>query len=120
MVVTNYTRNQMSLFLGGSATNYVDYFVIGSGSGTASATDTALVYPVDRQLVTAVTYPSSQKVKWQGDWDSVNLSGIQLQQFGMITSGAGLTGSMWSRSSFPGVQFDGTNELRIVENWEVY
>ena len=120
MVVTNYTRNQMSLLLGGSASNYVEYFIIGSGSGTASASDTALEYAVDRQAVTAVTYPATQVASWQGDWNSVEMSGIQLQQFGMITSGAGVTGSVWSKTSLPPLTFDGTNELRVEESWEVY
>ena len=93
---------------------------IGSGSGTALAVDTSLAYPVDGQAFTATTYPSSQKIKQQGDWNSVEMSGIQLQQFGMITSGAGVTGSVWSKTSLPPLTFDGTNELRVEENWEVY
>jgi len=120
MVITNYARNQISLFCGGSNTNYPDYFIIGSGSGTAFASDTSLEYAVDRQAVTSVSYPASQKVKWQGDWNSVEMSGIQLKQFGVITSGAGVTGSIWSKTSLPALTFDGTNELRIEEQWEVY
>ena len=120
MVVTNYARNQISLFVGGSATNFVDYFIIGSGSGTASASDTALAAASDRQAVTSVSYPLNQKVKLQGDWNSVEMSGIQLRQFGVITSGTGITGSVWSKTSLPALTFDGTNELRIEETWEVY
>ena len=120
MVVTNYARNQISLFVGGSATNFVDYFIIGSGSGTASASDTALAAASDRQTVTSVSYPLNQKVKLQGDWNSVEMSGIQLQQFGVITSGTGVIGSVWSKTSLPALTFDGTNELRIEETWEVY
>ncbi len=120
MVVTNYMRNQLSLFVGGSATNFVDYFIIGSGSGTSSSSDTALAAASDRQLVTSVTYPATQKVKWQGDWNSIEMSGIQLQQWGMITSGAGVTGSVWSKTSLPKLTFNGANELRIEETWEVY
>ena len=120
MVITDYNRNQISLFLGGSATNYPEYFIIGSGSGTANVTDTSLVYAVDRQKVTIATYPENQKVKYQGDWNSAQMSGIELQQFGILPSGEGLTGSIWSISSLAGLTFDGTNALRIEETWEVY
>ena len=119
-MITNYARNQMSLLLGGSATNFPEYFIIGSGSGTSSTSDTSLVYAVDRQEVTSVAYPNTQKVKWQGDWNSVEMSGIQLRQFGIITSGAGVTGSVWSTVSLPALTFDGTVELRTEESWEVY
>jgi hypothetical protein len=120
MVITNYSKNQIGLILGGSATNIPEYFLIGSGSGTASITDTTLVYPVDRQEITTTTYPESQKVAYQGDWNAIQMSGIQLRQFGLLTSGAGLTGSMWSKESLAALTFDGTNALRITETWEVY
>ena len=105
--------------MGGSTTTYPEYFAIGSGSGTAAATDTGLLYPVDGQAFTSTSYPTLQKVTQQGDWNSVTMSGIQLQEFGIKVE-AGTTGSVWSRTSLPPLQFDGTNELRIEETWEVY
>jgi len=39
----------------------------------------------------------------------------------MCLSGTGTTGSMWSRTTIPSLlTFDGTIELRIKENWEVF
>jgi len=119
MVITNHARNKLVLLIGGSSTNYPQYFAIGSGSGTASATDTALAYAVDGQAFTTTSYPALQKVTQQGDWNSVEMSGIQLQQFGIKVE-AGTTGSVWSKTSLPPLTFDGTNELRIEETWEVY
>jgi len=118
-MITNHARNQISLFVGGSTTSFPQFFVIGSGSGTASASDTALAAPVDGQAFTATSFPALQKVTQQGDWNSVEMSGIQLQQFGIKVE-SGTTGSLWSKTSLPLLNFDGTNELRIEETWEVY
>ena len=120
MVVTDYAKNKVNLFLGGSQTDFPQYYIIGSGSGIAIGGDTELVHPVDRQSFTETTFPTSQKVTDQGDWNSVEISGIQLRQFGKTGSGVGLTGSMWSIVSLPALTFDGTNELRIEETWEVF
>ena len=119
MVITNHGRHKTALLIGGSTAAIPAYFVIGSGSGTAVATDTSLVYPVDGQVFTETTYPALQKINQQGDWNSVEMSGIQLRQFGIKVE-AGTTGSLWSKSSLPALTFDGTNELRIEEVWEVY
>jgi len=120
MSILNYTKNVLTLTLGGSTSMYPSYMMIGSGSGTYAATQTSLIAPRDRQLVTATSYPTSTSVKWQGDWTSVEISGTQLREFGMTGSASALTGSMWSRSTFPAITFDGTNELRIEEVWEVF
>ncbi len=122
MVVVNVTKQNMALVLAGSLTtnNYPNYFMIGSGSGTALVTQTALIAPKDRQTITFANGSTMYKVKWQGDWNSVEMSGTSLTEFGMCISGATTTGSMWSRTSLPAVSFDGTNELRLEENWEVY
>ena len=120
MVVTNYAKAKLGLFLGGSSTDFPQHFMIGSGSGTANATDTTLVFAVDRQALTQTTFPATQKAAYQGDWNSVEMSGIQLQQFGVTESGTGTTGSMWSIVSLPPLTFDGTNELRIEEVFEVF
>lgn len=119
MVVNNYAKNQISLFIGGSNTEYIDTFVIGTGSGVATVSQNELISVSDAQSITSVNYPSAAKVKWQADWNSVEMSGIQLKEFG-TKSGTGLTGSIWSRTSIPSLNFDGTNELRIEETWEVF
>ncbi len=119
MTVMNYSRNQISLFLGGSNADYPNYFIIGSGSGATSPTDPSLVAPIDTQLFTDTTFPTQQKVKWQGDWNSVEMSGTLLKEFG-VKVGSQLTGSVWSRTGIPTLTFDGTNELRIESTWEIY
>ncbi len=119
MVITNYGKNEVSLILGGSSTIIPEYFIIGSGSGISVITQTELIASVDRQLFTNTTV-SPQNVLWQGDWNSIEMSGIQLTEFAVIASGTGLTGSIWSRASLPTLTFNGTRELRIEESWEVF
>ena len=119
-MIVNYAKNQVALFVGGSNTNYPTYFILGSGSGTVLTSNTELIKPWDRQLVTETSFPTAQKIKWQGDWASVEMSGLDLREFGVIPSGTALTGSIWSRTGFPAITFDGTNELRIEEIWEVF
>lgn len=118
MVVTNWAKERIGLFIGGSTTDSPAYFAIGSGSGAAYITATGLIHTVDGQAFTSTTN-TSQKVKWIGDWNSVEMSGIKLRQFGVKVE-AGLAGSIWSITSLPALTFDGTNELRIEETWEVY
>ena len=120
MVVTNYARERVALFIGNSGPSPPTFFIIGSGSGTSSITQTELIAPTDKQAVTATTYPAVQKVTRQGDWNSVEISGLDLKEFGIVGSEAGLAGSVWSRTSIPSVAFDGTNELRIETTWEVF
>lgn len=120
MVVTDYAKNKINLLVGGSHAIVPEYFMIGDGSGAAFAGSTTLENAVDRQEFTQTTFPSSQKTTWQGNWNSVEMSGIQLQQFGVIESGTGLTGSQWGITSLPLLDFIGTRELLIEETWEVF
>ena len=120
MAVLDYTKQIVALVLGGSTSLVPSYMLIGSGSGTTSLSMTTLLNPEDKQLVTSTTYPSIRKVTWQGDWNSVEMSGLSLREFGMCASGAGLIGSIFSRTTTPNIVFDGTAELQIQETWEVF
>lgn len=120
MGILNYAKNAVTLGLGGSISLYPSYMMIGSGSGTFSASQSSLIAPRDRQGITSTTYPTSTSLTWQGDWSSVEISGTQLREFGMTGSGTGTNGSMWSRTTCQAITFDGTNELRIEETWEVF
>lgn len=119
MVVTNWAKQNIAYVIGNSGLSVPTFFIIGSGSGAAAITDTTLIYPTDTQSVTQTDLTEPYIVTWQGDWNSVEISGLSLKEFGMKV-GSPLTGSVWSRTSMPSISFDGTNELRIEENWEVY
>lgn len=116
-IITANAKNKIIQFLGGSSFIYPNYFIIGTGSATITSGDTTLNTAFDRQLVTSTTYTSSSGISWQGDWNSAEVSGATLTEWGMIPSGTGLTGSIWSHHIIAGVIFDGTNELRLIENW---
>jgi hypothetical protein len=120
-MILDWTKRNIALFLIGSNNNYPQYFAIGSGSGTVVSTQTTLISPFDRQSVTSTNGSTSYKIEWIGDWNAVELSGNSLREWGMCLSGTGTTGSMWSRTTIPSLlTFDGTIELRIKENWEVF
>lgn len=120
-MINNYTKQQITLMIGGSqVVSGATYMILGTGSSTVTANDTTLYAGSLRTLVTSKTYPSSQKLTFQGDWNSVQLSGLQLREFGVTGSATGITGSIWSRTVLPALTFDGTNELQIQETWEVF
>lgn len=120
-MILNWGKQRSIMLVGGSTTTIPSYFMLGSGSGTVIATQTALIHAIDRQAVTSTDNTTAYKVKWTGDWSSVEMSGTQpIREFGITISGPTTTGSMWSRVGFPAITFDGTNELRVEETWEMY
>jgi len=124
-MILDFTKNSLVLMLGGSKVNnnkenYPTYFMIGTGSTPVTPSQTELAEPSDRQAFTTMSYPNSQKIKWQGDWNSSEVSGLAIKEFGMTGSASTTTGSMWSRIVIPTINFDGTSELRVTETWEVF
>jgi hypothetical protein len=109
----------MTLLLGGSATEYPSAVALGIGSSTVIATQTTLLTITGCQTFTSTEYPTAQTIKWTVDFNSVWMSGIMLNEFG-LKSGAGLTGSMFTRSVLPELEFDGTNEARIEITHQIY
>ena len=120
-MLLDYTKNRAALWLSGSNATIPAFLSIGSGSGTALATQTELLHITDTQAQTSVTNPTTSKVKWIGDWNSVELSGTALGFFTLREFGVSLSnGSVWSRIGMPSaLNFDGTSELRIEETWEI-
>lgn len=120
MVVTNFGASRVAMLLGGSAVDLPTYFMIGSGSGTALVTETVLIAPLDRQIYTSgADLSTTQKVTYSSYWNALEMSGINLSEFGITYSGTGTTGSMWSITRFPSRSFTGNSELQIQETWEV-
>lgn len=120
MTVLNYEKSRMALMLGGSTVISPSYFMIGNGSSTVSPSNTTLQTATDRQEVTSTDVSETYKVKWTGDWNSLELSGTSVSEFGICGSATGTTGSMWSRIVIPSINFDGTNEMRVEETHEVF
>jgi hypothetical protein len=118
-MINNFAKNFISLSIGGSAIGSIGQILLGIGSSTVLATDTQLLTGSVRGTVTSTNY-TNRLVTFQYDFNSVTMSGLNLQELGIIPSGGGLTGSLWSRDVLPAIQFDGTNELQILFNAEVF
>ena len=74
----------------------------------------------DRNAITgSPDFSVNQQVLFTGDWNSVEISGLILREFGLFTTGTALNGSLWAREAFPAITFNGTNELRVENNIEV-
>ena len=122
MPFTDTGRNLLAFRFGSGLNSlYPQYLGIGSGSGTASVSDTTLLSEVNRvSFTTSPTFTTAKKVGFQADLNSFQMSGIHLTEFGLthIGSNTGLTGSYWQREGFGSIVFDGTNELQITTEIE--
>ena len=120
MPFTNEGANFVSLMLGSKLQFDIGAIEVGTGSGTASVTDKTLVAGSLRNILTgSPNFTNIRKVQFQADFNSVEMSGMALTEFGLFTSGPVLIGSTMQRESFGSVIFDGTNELQILSTLEV-
>lgn len=121
MVLTNYAKQAVAWGIGSDITNnYIQYCAIGSGSGAVLATDTTMVAETQRNTLTgSPNFTEVRKVGFQADFNSVEMSGTTLFEFGFLASGPALGGSIWQREGFGSIVFDGTSELQIVSTMEV-
>ncbi|MCH7534134.1 MAG: hypothetical protein IH948_00010 [Bacteroidetes bacterium] len=121
MVFLDYGRQALAWALGSDITNnHIQMFAIGSGSGTALTADVILIGEKDRTLITgSPNFDTARKVEFQGDFNSVQMSGITLFEFGLVASGVSDVGSLWQREGFGSIVFDGTLELQLISNLEV-
>jgi hypothetical protein len=118
---TNYGKQAVTWSLGSNlSNNYISYFNVGSGSGTALVSNTTLINEWKRfGLTGSPDFTTNRKVTFTGDLNSVQASGLILSEFGLISSGTALTGSNWTRETLGSITFDGTNELRVEYSLEV-
>jgi len=95
--------------------NYIQYYGIGIGSATSLITD--VILSNETGLKTAITgspdFTFARKVTFIGNFNSVQMSGVQLAEYGLFASGTAGVGSIWFRESFSHLTFDGTNELEL-------
>lgn len=99
---------------------FVQAIAIGSGSGTAATTDQVLLAERVRSLITgSPDFSTSQSVEFQGDFNTLQMSGTVFQEFGLFTNSGLSVGSLWQRESVAPITFDGTNELQITSAIQV-
>lgn len=122
MPFTSAGAQQVAWALGSNLTNnYIQYFAIGIGSGTAGLGNVTLVTETGTRVVItgSPNFATARKVTFLGDFNSTTMSGVLLTEFGLFASGASRVGSVWAREGFPSITFDGTNELQLSYALEV-
>ncbi len=123
MPFTDVGRKLNTFSLGSDVNLFIAHIGIGSGSGTAVVGDTTLLHDVNRTPITgSPNFQTTQKVSFQADFNGTQMSGIHLTEFGLFNTGsnADVSGSVWLREAFGSVVFDGTLELQILTDIEVF
>ncbi len=87
------------------------HMAIGTGSSVEAIGDTALLTESDRNAFTALDRSTSQEVMWTADFSSTEISGTNLQEFGIFNAGAG--GNLFHRTVIGSITFSGDRELQI-------
>lgn len=121
MVFTNAGKQFVTYLLGSQLPNaFISAIATGSGSGTSLVTDNTLIGEFLRNSITgSPDFTENQKVSFQGDFNSVSMSGTTLSEIGLFASPTISTGSLFLRESFGSVAFDGTLELQVSATLEV-
>ncbi|MHA1868741.1 MAG: hypothetical protein ACTSXD_11915 [Candidatus Heimdallarchaeaceae archaeon] len=121
MVFTNIGKSGVAICVGSYASNRPQYLAIGSGSGAVAVTNVTLVAESGtRKAPTSVDLSTPKEITYTVDYNSLEMSGTVLTEFGMFTESAANTGSCWNREGFPAVTFDGTNELQVQLTYQFY
>lgn len=120
MVFVNTGKSGAALLAFTGSGTVPQWLGIGSGSGTASVTDTALLSELKRHIYDSRDAGTPRKVNWTTNFDSVTMSGITFREFGFFNNSTIGSGDMFSRESVQDVVFDGTNELQVELEFEVF
>ena len=121
MPFTDVGKQFVSLRIGSSLPEmYISCVAVGAGSGTAVSGDTTLINETVRNMITGdPDFDVARHITFQGDFNSVQMSGTAFSEFGLFTSGVLGVGSCWQREAIGSVVFDGTNELQVSTDLQV-
>ncbi len=120
MGFTTAGQSGVQVAIGVDSVQRPQYMAIGSGSGAVANTNILLINENSRRAPTSVSTSTTNEITYIGDWNSVEMSGINLKEFGMFSTSTSNAGSAWNREGFAGVDFDGSNELQVQITYEVY
>jgi len=120
MVFTTMGKSGVALIAFTGSGTVPEWLALGSGSGTVAVTQTGLVHEDVRSHYDSRTATTVSKVTWVTDFDSVTMSGIILREFGFFNNATLGSGDMFNRESVADVTFDGTNELQVELEFEVF
>ena len=110
--MTNVGKSGLALLLGPSGSRPLA-IAIGDGSGIVNEFNTDLINETDRASFSSTDITTSRETTFISDFNSLEMSGTTLKEFGVYSSVASGVGLCWSREGFTGVEFDGTNEVQI-------
>ena len=113
MVFTTTGLSGVQNAIGQISTNRPSYIAIGSNTSAAVYTQRVLGGELLRRYRTSVDTTTANEMLIIADWNSVEMSGIALSEFGTFTESVSNTGSLWNREQFTAVTFDGTNDLQV-------
>ncbi len=121
MGISNHAREQTAFRLGSNVDNLGSGFIaIGSASGALTVNTTGLLHYFDtadlsdgRNQVTggSVDFATAQEMTMTVDFNSVQMSGLVLRQFGTFIENSG--GRAWFVENTADQTFDGNQELQI-------
>jgi hypothetical protein len=115
MVITNYGRSGLSLLMAGSG-NIPQWSCIGDGSGAELPTLGSLINESGlspRRIWSTRDISTAAETVWTHDYNSVEMSGLGLTEFGFAAGSTAGGNNLWLREGFDAVTFDGTNELQL-------
>lgn len=91
---------------------------IGTGSAAVAVTRTGLITETKAVAFTSTDISVAQNVLYTADQNAIQMSGISLKEFGVKVSGS--ANAVWNIEGFPAVTFDGTSELQIQVNFNIF
>jgi hypothetical protein len=118
MGVTNIGLSGTALLLSVSGARPT-YMSIGAGSKNENANVTTMGSEALRYVFSSTTISTAKRITWTADYGSVAMSGLNFREFGLMTGSPGT--EIWHYVNLGnGVNFDGSNELRVELNWTFY
>lgn len=121
MVYTTAGKSGAALLLAGATTLIPAFCALGSGSGAVAIGNTALISESGvRTGSTSQDISTVQQVGYIFDFNTVQMSGLALTEFGVFDTSVAVSGTMHSREGFSSITFDGTNELQIQVVYSIF
>jgi len=120
MPATTLAKSGLAVLLSGSITDRPAYCAIGKGSGTALASNEFLGSEFTRQAIDTTDASTPRFVEYTTTFSAQSVSGLAFTEFGIFSSGATTSGTMWNREAFQAISFDGTTELQISVELEIW
>lgn len=120
MAITTVGKSGTALIAFTGSGTVPQWLAIGTGSSAFAIGQTALTTENQKKIYTSRNPATSRKVNWTFDFDSLAMSGITLTELGLFNNSAATSGDMFNRESIVGLVFDGTNELTVDLEFEVF